>query len=313
MVVLDNLREGVLTPDLYDPALNPLYRDVLKHYGAVALPCRVNDPDRKGKVESGVGHAQKTPLKGLRFETPEQAQAYLDRWEERWADTRIHGTTKRQVAAMFAEEKPALLALPVEPFRYYQYGERTVHLDGCVEVEAAYYGAPPGWIGRHVQVQWSASHIRILDPLTGNLLREHLRQQRGRHRIKDQDRPSKTPISTRQLLARCEKAGQHIGAFCQGLHCNHGEVAVRRILGVLSMAKKYGVASAENACAVALETGASEYHFVRRYLEHGPQLPLNLRQVDPLIRQLTLYRDLIQARTQQDSPTPNEETPHESD
>ena len=51
----------------------------------------------------------------------------------RWADTRIHGTTKRQVAAMFAEEKPHLLPLPLEPFRSYQYGERTVHLDGCVE------------------------------------------------------------------------------------------------------------------------------------------------------------------------------------
>ena len=38
--------------------------------------------------------------------------------------------------------------LPLEPFRYYQYGERTVHLDGCVEVEAAYYSAPPLWIGR---------------------------------------------------------------------------------------------------------------------------------------------------------------------
>ena len=109
VVVLDNLREGVLTPDIYDPKINPLYGDVLKHYGAVALPCRVRDPDRKGKVESGVGHAQKTPLKGQRFESLEEAQAYLDHWEERWADTRIHGTTKRQVAAMFAEEKPALL------------------------------------------------------------------------------------------------------------------------------------------------------------------------------------------------------------
>src|SRR3989454_4637724 len=49
VVVLDNLKEGVLTPDVYDPALNPLYRDVLAHYGAVALPCRVGDPDRKGK------------------------------------------------------------------------------------------------------------------------------------------------------------------------------------------------------------------------------------------------------------------------
>jgi hypothetical protein len=55
-----------------------------------------------------VGHAKKTPLKGQRFESLEQAQAYLDRWEANWADTRIHGTTKRQVATMFAEEKPTL-------------------------------------------------------------------------------------------------------------------------------------------------------------------------------------------------------------
>ena len=298
VMVLDNLREAVLTPDLYDPTLNPLYRDVLAHYGAVALPCRVQNPDRKGKVESGVGHAQKTPLKGMRFESAEEAQAYLDRWEERWADTRIHGTTKRQVSAMFAEEKPALLPLPVEPFRYYSYGQRTVHLDGCVEVEAAYYGAPPGWIGRRVQVQWDRLHVRLIDPLTGTLLREHLRQLRGSHRIQEQDRPSKTPLGTRQLLARCEKAGPHIGALCQSMHRNDGPVAVRRILGVLSLAKKYGVASTDNACAVALETGVSHYRFVRRYLERHPPAPLSLRQVDPLIRQLTLYRDLIQTRTE---------------
>jgi transposase len=299
VVVLDNLREGVLTADIYDPTLNPLYREVLQHYGAVALPCRVADPDRKGKVESGVGHAQKTPLKGLRFESLEEAQAYLDHWEERWADTRIHGTTKRQVAAMFAEEKPALLPLPVEPFRYYQYGERTVHLDGCVEIEAAYYGAPPGWIGRRVQVQWDARQVRLLDPRTGQLLREHLRQTRGRHRIKDEDRSQKTPLGTRQLLARADRAGSQIGVLCRGMHREQGEIAVRRIQGVLSLAKKYGVASVDDACAAALEMGVCEYRFVRRYLERNPQLPLSLRQVDPLIRQLTLYRDFIQDKTKE--------------
>jgi len=97
LVVLDNLGEGVLKPDIYDPAINPLYRDLLQHYGVVAMPCRVRDPDRKGKVESGVGHAQKTPLKGMRFDRDlAEAQSYLDQWEERWADTRIHGTTKRK-------------------------------------------------------------------------------------------------------------------------------------------------------------------------------------------------------------------------
>jgi len=50
VVVLDNLREGVLMPDAYDPALNPLYRDVLALYGVVALPCRVGDPDRSQRT-----------------------------------------------------------------------------------------------------------------------------------------------------------------------------------------------------------------------------------------------------------------------
>jgi transposase len=299
IVVLDNLREGVLVPDIYDPALNPLYRDVLAHYGAVAMPCRIQDPDRKGKVESGVGHAQKTPLKGLRFETLEDAQAYLDRWEQRWADTRIHGTTKRQVAAMFAEEKPTLLPLPLEPFRYYQYGERIVHLDGCVEVEAAYYGAPPGWIGRVLRVQWDELYVRLLDPKTGQLLREHVRQKRGWYRIKEEDRPKRTPLRTSQLLWRAGRAGSHIGALCDAIHRQQGEVGVRRILGVLSLAKKYGTAAVDEACAAALEMGVQEYRFVRRYLERCPQTPLSLQQVDPLIRELVQYRDFINYRTKE--------------
>ena len=82
-----------------------------------------------------------------------------------------------------------------------------------------------------------------------------------------------------------------------------GQVAVRRIQGVLALAKKHGPAMVDEACDVALETGASNYYrFVRRYLERGPQLPLSLRQVDPLIRELTEYRDFIQGKTQENQP-----------
>ena len=297
IAVLDNLKEGVLVPDVYDPALNPLYRDVLAHYGVVALPCRINDPDRKGKVERGVGHAKQTPLKGKRFESLEEAQAYLDRWETSCADTRIHGTTKRQVAVMFAEEKPFLLPIPLEPFRYYQHGQRSVHLDGCVEVEAAYYGLPPGWIGRLVQVQWDATFVRILDPQNGQLLREHVRQKRGWYRIKKEDYPKHRSLGVSQLLWRADRAGTHIGALCNLICSRQGELSARRILGVLSLAKKFGIAAVDDACAAALEMGVYEYRFVRRYLEHGPQL--TLRQVDPLIRELVHYRDLINQKTKE--------------
>ncbi len=296
-IILDNLREGVIVSDYYDPTLNPLFKDVLAHYGVVAMPCRVRDPDRKGKVESGVGHAQKTPLKGQRFESLDLAQAYLDRWETRWADTRIHGTTKRQVAAMFAEEKPSLLPLPLEPFRYYQYGKRVVHLDGCVEVEAAYYGLPPGWIGRSVQVQWDTFHVRILDPETHQLLREHVRQKRGGYRVRAQDNPKKTPLTTVQLLDRARRVGSQVGALCEAIHQREGEAGIRRILGVISLAKKYGVPAVEDASAAALELHVYQYRFVRRYLERKP--PVTLRPVDPLIRELTQYRDLINLKIQE--------------
>jgi transposase len=299
VVVLDNLREGVLKPDIWDPDINPLYRDLLTHYGTVALPCRVRDPDRKGKVEASVGHAKKTPLRGQRFESLAEAQQYLDHWEERWADKRIHGTTKRQVATMFAEEKPALQPLPIEPFRYYQHGERTVHLDGCVEVEAAYYSAPPGWIGKQLRVQWDGRQVRLLDPATGQLLREHLRQERGRHRIRDEDRPTRTPLPTVQLLARTAKADSRIGAYCEELYARQGAEAVRRIMGILAQIRKYGVGRVSQACAMAAELEIYNARFVRRYLEHQMHPPISLRQIDPLIRQLHLYRDLIEERTQE--------------
>jgi transposase len=304
IIVLDNLGEGVLKPDIYDPAINPLYRDLLTHYGAVAMPCRVRDPDRKGKVESGVGHAKKTPLKGMRFENGiAEGQTYLDRWEERWADTRIHGTTKRQVATMFAEEKPHLQILPLEPFRYYQHGVRTVHLDGCVEVDAAYYSVPPGYIGWRVRVQWDGKQVRILHPQTGQLLREHLHQQRGRHRIADADRSPRTPPGVLKLLGRARTAGKQIGAFCEALHAHQGELAVRRIQGVLSLARKYSIACAEHACAAALELEIYDYRFVRRCLEREATVAVSLKQIDPLIRELTLYRDVIAQRTKEEEPT----------
>jgi transposase len=155
VVVLDNLREGVLTPDVYDPALNPLSRDVLAHYGVVALPGRVGDPDRKGKVESAIGHTQRTPLKGLRFELLDEAQAYLDRWDTRWADTRFHGTTKRQVAAMFAEDTSWSCARPSQIRRLASVSTRSFR-------RASFHGCGHRFLGSSApptsrEIRWSTS------------------------------------------------------------------------------------------------------------------------------------------------------------
>ncbi len=300
-VVLDNLREGVIAPDVYDPLLNPLYRNVLAHYGSVALPCHVRDPDRKGMVESGIAHTQKA-LRGQRFESLEDAQAWLDNWDARGADTRIHGTTKRQVAAMFADERPHLRPLPIEAFCYYTFGERVVRLDGFVEVIGAYYAPPPGWIGRTLRVQWDETHVRLLAPSTGALLREHLVADRGRHRIRPEDQPSRTPPEVAALLARAHGIGASAGAIADAIYADDRIVGVRRVLGLCGLARKHGVVAVERAAKVALDAGALTYRAVKACLTHHQAVPLALRQVDPLIRELTEYRDLVCRMTEGDTP-----------
>ena len=240
---------------------------------------------------------QKTPLRGLRFEHLDDGQAYLDRWDRRWADTRIHGTTKRHVAAMFAEERPALGPLPLEPFRYYQYGRRTVHLtvasrsprpttrrrpagsaaastcSGTTYTSACSTRAPASCCASTC-VRLAAG---IASPTTTG--------------------PARTPQKTLALLAAAKRAGPAISTVCDHIHQHEGAAGIRRILGVLSLVKKHGPAVVEDAATGALELGVPTYRFLKRYLDRHPVAPLSLRQVDPLIRELTVYRDLIDRRT----------------
>jgi hypothetical protein len=107
-----------------------------------------------------------------------------------------------------------------------------------------------------------------------------------------------------QLLARAHKAGDNIGVVCDAIHARQGELGIRRIQGMLSLAKQYGSATCDQACQAALELGVSDYQFVRRYLERSQQAPLSLKQIDPLIRELSQYRDVIQQRIQFEESNP---------
>ncbi|MDO9612836.1 MAG: ATP-binding protein [Serpentinimonas sp.] len=78
-----------MKPDLYEPELNPVYAATLAHYGVVADPARVRDPNCKGTVEHAIGHTQATALKGRRFESIEAQNEFLAQWEKNWAAKRI--------------------------------------------------------------------------------------------------------------------------------------------------------------------------------------------------------------------------------
>ena len=157
-VVLDNLKEGVIKPDLYEPEINKVYAATLAHYGVVADPARVRDPNRKGAVEHAIGHTQATALKGRRFESIEAQNEFLQHWEKNWAAQRIHGTERRQVQAMFEQERAHLKALPLLGMQYFNEAVRSVCDDSCVRVDHSSYAARPAAIGSKVLVRICPAH-----------------------------------------------------------------------------------------------------------------------------------------------------------
>ncbi len=153
-----------------------------------------------------------------------------------------------------------------------------------------------------VHVQWDGLRVRLLDKSNGILLREYVVQKPGGRRVRDEDRPKQTPKSTVYLLGELTRAGRHVATLADQLRIERGdENVIRSLQGMRSLVKKYGAASVDEACAALLELGLRDYRSLRRYIERRPTAPLSLAQVDPLIRQLTHYRDLIEQKTQGDS------------
>src|SRR5690606_37533885 len=161
-LVIDNLKAAVKHPDWFDPELVPKLAAFCAHYGVAILPTRPYTPRHKGKVESGVKYVKNNALKGRRFESLVEQNAFLLHWERSVADTRIHGTTRRQVGKVFEEvERSALRPLPLERFPFFHEGQRVVNRDGHVEVAKAYYSVPPEYLTRTVWVRWDARLVRI--------------------------------------------------------------------------------------------------------------------------------------------------------
>ena len=300
-VVLDNLKEGVIRPDLYEPELNPVYAAMLKHYGVVADPCRVSDPDRKGTVENTIQHTQNTALKGRKFDAIEEQNTWLAHWEERWAAPRIHGRKKRQVLEMYREEQPHLRALPLEGFRYFKSGTRTVDDAGLVQVEGLYYAALPARLHSVVQVRIYPREIEILDAL-GVVLRRHAKAERkGQFVIGEKDRIFNPSRETGRLLEKAGKIGPKTEQLGRKLFVHLGRPGQRALYGLTNLARTYKCADIEAVCARFLEAECISYAAIRRALEHQAKAPPAsapaLVQEGPAIRAIAEYQSFWEAHT----------------
>ena len=102
-------------------------------------------------------------LKGRRFKSVGEQNLFLKQWESQIADKRIHGTTRKQVAACFEQERAHLQPLPASLFPFFQEARRNVHRDSYVEVARAFYEAPAELVGHQVWVRWDSRCVRVFN------------------------------------------------------------------------------------------------------------------------------------------------------
>ncbi len=290
-VVLDNLKEGVIKPDLYEPELNSVYASVLAHYGVVADPARVADPNRKGSVENAIQHTQDTALKGRRFESIEEQNQWLMHWEERWASVRIHGRMKRQVQEMFEEEKPFLQALPLKSFSYFSQETRTVQDDGTIQIHDCYYAALPARLHTKVIVRIYDYEIEIIDPQTLTVLRRHPKGARkGMVMMEEKDRIFNPSRQTCYLLAQAAAIGPCTEKLCKQLFEGEGRQGHRRMQGIVALARKHCAAHIEQAARMAFERGISSSRIIRKLVEDLDKRTTPEKSSDELTQEHSLIR-----------------------
>ena len=310
-VVLDNLKEGVIKPDLYEPRLNPVYAATLRHYGVVADPARVRDPNRKGAVENAIGHTQATALKGRRFESVEEQNEFLGKWEVNWAATRVHGSMRRVVETMFQEERPHLKALPVTGVEYFTEVKRTVCDDTCIRHDHSSYAARPARIGSQVLVRVFDRRLEIRDFGTQALLRTHARVERpGTVVLPNEERLFNPSRETHRILKQAQAIGPSALELCETLFGREGRVGQRKLWGVVGLVKRYPRRIVDQACQMALHDGIHGYNAIKtlterltaealEHLESPLQNELALTQHHPLIRSGEDYADLFTLGAQQ--------------
>jgi transposase len=290
-VVLDNLKEGVIKPDLYEPELNPVYASVLAHYSVVADPARVADPDRKGSVENAIQHTQNTALKGRRFESIEAQNQWLMHWEERWAAVRIHGRMKRQVQEMFEEEKPFLQVLPLRSFSYFSQETRTVQDDGTIQIHDCYYAALPARLHTKVIVRIYDYEIEIIDPQTLTVLRRHPKGTRkGMVVMEEKDRIFNPSRQTCYLLVQAAAIGPITEKLCKRLFEGEGRQGHRRMQGIVALARKHCAVHIEQAARMAFDRGISSSRIIRRLVEDLDKRTTPEKSSDELTQEHSLIR-----------------------
>ena len=272
MLRLDNLKTGVLRPDIYDPQLNRAYTELAEHYGVLLDPCRAARPKDKPHVERAIPYVRDSLARGREHLGLGGLRELAPEWCAGVAGRRPHRTLPETVLEVFeGVERAALRPLPDESFEVAHWATATVHPDCHVQVRGHLYTAPWPLVGRRVAVRVGERVVRIYDD--GELVKTHVRQRGVRRHTDPDDLPPSKVAFLQRTPAWCRRRATELGedvAAAVGalLEDPCPLIHLRQAQAILRLADTYPAARLQAACRLAAEADAS-YRTVRNILVNG--------------------------------------------
>lgn len=279
-VVLDNLKAGVIKPDVYDPKINRAYAELAGHYNVLVDPARVARPKDKPRIEAVQGYIRSSFFAGRDFATVTAMTVEARRWSTEVAGRRTPRLLEgRSVLDVFNEDEAAVLvALPVAPFELARWSRPKVGPDAHAKVGATLYSLPYRLIGVRLDARATAGTVQFY--LNGALVKTHPFVARGR-RTDWADLPAERVGFFMRTPTWCQTQATIVGPACAAvvgeLLSVNALFRLRQAQGVLRLGQRHSEARLEAACQRAIEVGDPSYRTVKGILaagtEHNPVQP----------------------------------------
>mgnify|MGYP000045855666 FL=1 len=282
-VKIDNLKAAILEANFYEPTYQELYKKFAQHYGFAPLPCRVRQPQEKGKVEAGIKYIKNNFFKGRTFLSYDELQSSLKEWLNNKCNLRIHGTTRKVPMELFkAEEAKVLIKLPVDEFVIPLVMRREVYRDCHVYINYNYYSAPYQYVGKTVEIELKNSLVYIL--YNGQQIAVHPQiNGQGKFQTNKEHYPPYKHMTDTNLQklyqSKMINIGPHAEQFFIKVLEQKEDYWPRIIQGILSLTKEYTPQFIDLACQRAVFYGALQYKYVKNICASGCyNLPIDYNQ-----------------------------------
>ncbi len=271
-IIIDNAKCAITKASYHDPVVQRSYAGFSKGYGFIISPCPPYDPQKKGRVESGVKYVKNRFVPLREFKSLVDANQQLKAWIMEEAGNRTHGSTREKPLVLFEIEQPLLTKLPDTPPELVVWEKVKLHGDCHIQYLKCRYSAPYRFARQELWLRATettvrlylnhamiALHPRLWSPGTKSTLSEHLPPNVLAYQMKD----------AQWCLKQANDIGPHCTTAIQSLLEDSVVDYLRAAQCILGLRKKYGDERLEAACLRAIAFQSVYYRTVKSILQAG--------------------------------------------